>query len=154
MKISGDVKYILFNAGGKVKLWKDLGSLSILKAYWQKGYIFSRIQCCVLEKTEQNRLVNGTCKDHRRTRHTLKFTSFFPSFLSFLINVSYPRKLQHPNCIECCSRSKSSDQRVAACLSLMALPMCCFYECTSLKNTEGDEEEKHQKKHLFSFMPD
>lgn len=31
--ISEGLKYILFNAGGKVKFWKDLGRLSILKAY-------------------------------------------------------------------------------------------------------------------------
>lgn len=54
---SEDVKYVLFDAGRKVKFWEDLGRLGILKAYWEKGYIFSRVQCCVLEKT-RDRLVN------------------------------------------------------------------------------------------------
>lgn len=32
-KKSEDVKYVLFDAGGKVKFWKDLGRFGILKAY-------------------------------------------------------------------------------------------------------------------------
>lgn len=48
--------YLLLNARGEVKFREDLGSLSILKAHWEKSHVFSWVQSRVL--TDKDKFAN------------------------------------------------------------------------------------------------
>ncbi|TNN47664.1 hypothetical protein EYF80_042154 [Liparis tanakae] len=43
---------LLFDAGGEVEFWKDLGGLSILEAHREKSHVLSRVHRRVLRKTK------------------------------------------------------------------------------------------------------